>query len=195
MSLINFSEADLTKLRRLVANSERLLLGVDARAQEQPLPAGASIYLARLASGDTMPARSGTTAGSQDCELYKIAASSGAITAHTVNSVAVTREVFNPYGWALYDDTVYFPIIRTTWGRWVMSAPPPRELKVKPDSSIAASASGTCSIWLNGSDSGHNITCYFNWMKGSATLASGVEAVARFYEDEMKWTINNADCS
>lgn len=68
------------------------------------------------------------------------------------------------------------------------------ERKVKTTATLSAGSSASCSFYVNGSVKGSE-TVYFNWMEnGIASIASGKEGVARWFDDEEKWIMAAAEC-
>lgn len=80
-------------------------------------------------------------------------------------------------------------------GRWYLENDHYELLLAKADSSIAPGASGTVSIWQGGADTGANVTAYHTWMEGDNTIEAGTEIVIRWFEDQRKYIILNAECA
>lgn len=73
---------------------------------------------------------------------------------------------------------------------------PSQERKVKLTQTITAGSSGTANVWENGIVTSplQTYTVWLNWMHGGEGAASGVEAIARWFDDERKWVIVNVEC-
>lgn len=71
-----------------------------------------------------------------------------------------------------------------------------RKVKITQSGGIAAAASGTASVYSNGAVTSplQSITVHFNWMD-AGTAAENAEAIAQYYRDEDKWTIDELDCA
>jgi hypothetical protein len=67
-------------------------------------------------------------------------------------------------------------------------------LKAKSDATITAGSSGTVSVWMNGSDSGFNLTAYLDWIHGGEDISADKKLIIEWFGDEQKWTIVDADC-
>ena len=58
---------------------------------------------------------------------------------------------------------------------------------------ISPSSSGNVGLVYNGSER-ETVTAWLNWMEGVTTLDSGTECLIRWFPDEAKWVITNAEC-
>jgi len=67
------------------------------------------------------------------------------------------------------------------------------EYKATADGTINAGSSGTVTIKKDGSSS-QQVTAYLNWMAGTHNVASSDELLIKFFRDENKWVIINAEC-
>jgi len=81
----------------------------------------------------------------------------------------------------------------TWWGLVRVGAFQAPLYKGVADSTISSGSSGTVSLWYAGADTSENVTCHL-WMEGSNDIASGSECVMRFFRDEQKWVITEAEC-
>jgi hypothetical protein len=68
------------------------------------------------------------------------------------------------------------------------------ERKIKTAAKLTAGSSASCDFYVDGSFKGQE-TVYFNWMEnGIASIASGKEGVARWFDDEEKWIVVASEC-
>jgi len=68
------------------------------------------------------------------------------------------------------------------------------ERKIKTAATLTAGSSASCDFYVDGSVKGQE-TVYFNWMEnGIASIASGKEGVARWFDDEEKWIVVASEC-
>ena len=66
--------------------------------------------------------------------------------------------------------------------------------KVTLDADLAPSSYAAASFFINGVDKGSD-NVYFNWMTtGADTIPSGVEGLAKWFDDEQKWVFYQAGC-
>lgn len=69
------------------------------------------------------------------------------------------------------------------------------ERKIKTAATLTAGSSASCDFYIDGSVKGQE-TVYFNWMEsGVASVASGKEGLARWFDDEEKWCLVAAECA
>ena len=64
----------------------------------------------------------------------------------------------------------------------------------KADADIAVGATGTISIWRNGSDTTENEDADLDWMAGSTQVSAGKEVMITWFADEGIWRITGAEC-
>lgn len=64
----------------------------------------------------------------------------------------------------------------------------------EPDG-IAAGESGEVTIWMAGEASTWKVQAHLNWMHGDSDVAFGAEVLLRYFEDEDKFCITNAECA
>lgn len=64
----------------------------------------------------------------------------------------------------------------------------------KADAAIAVGATGTISIWRNGSDTTENEDADLDWMAGSTQVSAGKEVMITWFADEGIWRITGAEC-
>jgi len=73
-------------------------------------------------------------------------------------------------------------------------ATPLFERKAVASSDIAAGASGTANVYIDGSSRG-SITVWYDWMDGAvSSIANGTEMIVHWWDDEEKWGVTNAEC-
>lgn len=66
--------------------------------------------------------------------------------------------------------------------------------RARPDSTITAGSSGTFSLWANGSDSGQNVTGYYDWGTDSVDLAAATDSWLRWDPTRAKWEWIGGGC-
>lgn len=166
--------------------------------QENPFLDSPDVYMVKVPSGG-IPARSGTTMGRAECEIFKIVpadeldphGSTPTLTAVTnPDASAVKVFVYNLYPVKWYaPETTYIRASRDKFGFWLCEKPPYRH-KVTPDNDIDPDDSGVCTMFLVGG----TITVHLNWMHGGEKISAGKEAIAEYREDEQKWIFVEAEC-
>jgi hypothetical protein len=68
------------------------------------------------------------------------------------------------------------------------------QLKIgKTDGIISSDASGTVSVWRDGSDTGEDITAWLDWMTDQ-NISADKEVLCAYFNDESKWRIVGAEC-
>ena len=64
----------------------------------------------------------------------------------------------------------------------------------KADADIAVDATGTISIWRDGSDTTEDEDAKLDWMAGTTQVSSGKEVMITWFADEGIWRITGAEC-
>lgn len=181
------SEVDSALLKRIIQKEVRRELASRGLTRDDDEGDSQDIYIAKVPSAsDSIPARSGTTAGSLDCDIYKIDITDASIDAVT----DIQRKVYNPYGCKLYKAAhPYFEIRRTKHGLWVCDKP---RMFHKGKVTVVGDPY-TVELWFNGVASTLTESVYLNWLSDEA-ITVGKEVTIKFYEDENKWTFDDAEC-
>jgi len=65
--------------------------------------------------------------------------------------------------------------------------------KAVTKASISPTGSGNVGLHYSGSER-ETVTAHLNWMEGVTSIANGTECLIRWFPDEAKWVIINAEC-
>ena len=102
-------------------------------------------------------------------------------------------EVYNPYACSA---SVGEQLIEYSLELNRFIASQPQIVRIgKADADIAVGATGTISIWRDGSDTTENIEdVKLDWMAGTTQVSSGKEVMITWFADEGIWRITGAEC-
>jgi hypothetical protein len=184
------SEPDHELLRKVIQKEIRRELAGESEKLDDP-DKTQDIYIAKVPDDqDFIPARSGTTCGSLDCDIYKIDVADGSLDIIT----DVERKIYNIYLCKLYRlAQPYFNVVRTKHGLWICEKPRMFH-KAKPTADILINASGPANLMFAALETELEETVWLNWMHGGQQVSIGIEIEIEFFEDENKWIITNAGC-
>lgn len=62
------------------------------------------------------------------------------------------------------------------------------------DSTISVDSSGVVSIWVDGEDSGEDVTAHLDWMHGDEQISADKQVIVTWFPLDAKWRITAAEC-
>ncbi len=153
------------------------LVDVDATIDASSESAG----IVTMSSGTafTYFGKVGSTAAAGDFEVEK-------------DDTAYEVEVFNPFACSasLGEQLIEYSI---EYNKFLVIRP--QTVKIgKADADIAVDATGTISIWRDGSDTTENEEAKLDWMAGTTQVSAGKEVLITWFADEGIWRITGAEC-
>jgi hypothetical protein len=196
------SERDKALLKEIIRSEQNTFQSDPRDFKEDPPNKSPDVYFVTVPIGG-IPARSGVTLGTADCDVYKIVRDGSSRKFEQVKNADGSNKkikVYNPYKVKWYysgsTNKRYVRLEREKYsGGWVCERPS-YFLKAKTVENIAINTSELVNVWINGALSSplEQVTAHLNWMHGGQLVSGGLEVMLQYFEDEDKWVIINAEC-
>jgi hypothetical protein len=104
----------------------------------------------------------------------------------------VTRVALSRVGYLPTGTEVQVVLSHGRWNildeRWLIR-------KATANAGITAGSSGTVTVYHAGASTSFTVTAHLNWMHNARNVASADELLIRWFEDESKWVIIEAECT